>query len=455
MVEARHQTGARVVTPEEWQRAKEILAAAILQPAGERSRHIAELCGADVRLSREIEDLLANYDDDPSIAALIREEVPPPVSGVESPFDGSLSSTRTAPPHEAIAVRGEGGVVTWGEYTLLDEIGRGGFGVVHRAWDGSLKRDIALKVIDVRKVSHVSEDTVLREGQMLARVRHPNVVTVYSARRIGREVGLAMEYIKGRTLSTLIVQQGVLNAHEAVHYGLALCDALAAVHREGLVHRDLKASNVMREEGGRIVLMDFGAGREVMREPGTWSGLIGTPAYMPPEVLRGERATPTADIYSLGILLFHLVTGRYPVAGGSFGDVVRAHATSERLALAECRADLPRAFVDAVERAMQPQADKRPQTAAALKRELDACLRLPDPVDHSSQAQQTIRVPAPRSSVLQRSVAAVGGIVLLCAAAGIVTTLQFDTLLGREGEFASETPLAYVSWGVQAMLGPA
>src|SRR5207247_7443653 len=98
--------------------------------------------------------------------------------------------------------------------------------------------------------------------QLTASVRQPTVVTVYSAQRIGAEVGLTMEYIKGRTLSRLVAEDGPLVAHEAALIRMSLCDALTAVHRLGLVHRDLKASNVMRESGGRILLMDFGAGRE-------------------------------------------------------------------------------------------------------------------------------------------------------------------------------------------------
>ena len=152
---------------------------------------------------------------------------------------------------------------------LLEELGRGGFGIVYRAWDAALKRDVALKIIDARRLPHATEDAVLREGQMMARVRHPNVVTVFSAQRIGDEIGLAMDYIKGRTLSALVAEDGPLSAHEAALIGISLCDALSAVHRLDLVHRDLKASNVMRESGGRIVLMDFGAGRDVGTETDT------------------------------------------------------------------------------------------------------------------------------------------------------------------------------------------
>ena len=150
---------------------------------------------------------------------------------------------------------------TWGDLRLIAEIGRGGFGRVFRAHDPDLKREVALKVIKLRDSSHRA--TVLKEGQMLARVRHNNVVTVFRAQQIGDEIGLTMELIRGRHLGDLVKQEGPMGADEAAVIGVSVCQALAAAHGQGLLHRDVKSRNVMRESGGRIVLMDFGAGREV------------------------------------------------------------------------------------------------------------------------------------------------------------------------------------------------
>ena len=134
----------------------------------------------------------------------------------------------------------------------------------------------------------------------MARVRHRNVVTIFRAQRIGNEIGLAMELVRGRTLAEMVHQTGPLKVREVLRIGSELCDALDAVHREGLVHRDVKASNVMKDRDGRVVLMDFGAGRERALEVGSLSGVVGTPLYMAPEVLAGHAATPAADLYSLG-----------------------------------------------------------------------------------------------------------------------------------------------------------
>src|SRR5262249_49646502 len=156
-----------------------------------------------------------------------------------------------------------------------------------------------------------------------------NVVTVLGAERHDSRVGLWMEFIRGRTLEDILREQGPSGEREAALIGLDLCRALAAVHRAGIVHRDIKAGNVMREEGGRIVLMDFGAGLEVGKDRAGKASLVGTPLYMAPEILRGEASTVRSDLYSLGVVMYHLVTARYPLSAGSFQRLREAHQRGE------------------------------------------------------------------------------------------------------------------------------
>jgi serine/threonine-protein kinase len=153
----------------------------------------------------------------------------------------------------------------------------------------------------------------VREGQLLARVRHQNVITVHGACEVNGEVGIWMEFVHGKTLEQIVRSDGPMSAQEASVVGESLCRALAAVHQAGLLHRDIKASNVMREAGGRIVVLDLGTGTEIDIEsqPGT-RRLAGTPLYMAPEILEGGTASVQSDIYSLGVLLFYLTTGTYP-----------------------------------------------------------------------------------------------------------------------------------------------
>src|SRR5690606_25714576 len=146
--------------------------------------------------------------------------------------------------------------------------------------------------------------TIIEEGRLLARVRHPNVVTIYGAERIGDQVGMWMEFVKGGTLAQAIEQGRTFSTPEVCEIGMQLCSAVAAVHAAGLLHRDIKAQNVMLTEEGRLVLMDFGTGREL--RDGLPAGLAGTPLYLAPELLAGAEPSVRSDIYSVGVLLYHL-----------------------------------------------------------------------------------------------------------------------------------------------------
>ena len=155
---------------------------------------------------------------------------------------------------------------------------------------------------------------LLREGRALAKMRQPNVVSVLDVEAHEDRVGLCMEFVQGQTLEDVLQLQGTFSARETVLVGEDVCRALAAVHNAGFVHRDVKARNVMREQAGRIVLMDFGTGREARAlEDARRPDVAGTPLYMAPEVLAGEPASMRSDVYSVGVLLYHLVTSEYPI----------------------------------------------------------------------------------------------------------------------------------------------
>src|SRR5262245_48789425 len=199
--------------------------------------------------------------------------------------------------------------LTWGPLEIRRTIGHGRFGTVHVAWDPSLEREVALKILR----SADQSAAVIREARLLARVRHPNVVTVYGVDQHDNAVGLWMDLIEGLTLRQVLALRGVLGAQEAALIGIDLCRAVAAVHKAGLVHRDIKVHNVMRETGGRIVLMDFGAGEDRSDPSRAIHGSIGTPVYTAPEIFSGAPATIASDVYSVGVVLYHLVTMQYPV----------------------------------------------------------------------------------------------------------------------------------------------
>jgi hypothetical protein len=254
----------------------------------------------------------------------------------------------------------------WGHFHLRDTVGSGSFGTVYRAWDPKLDREVAVKLLQRQPLAARSR---FDEGRLLARVRHPNVVIVYGADEIDGIAGLWMEFVHGRTIKTLIQEQGVFGGHEAALVGAAVGRALAAVHRAGLLHQDVKAQNVMREDGGRLVLMDFGAG-VVGQEAVVPSG--GTPIYMAPELFLDAPASPQSDLYAVGVLLFHMVTGAFPVEGRTYAEIKHRHAHGVRQWLRDLRPDLPDRFVAVVERALDADPSRRFASAGALELALTA-----------------------------------------------------------------------------------
>ena len=304
--------------------------------------------------------------------------------------------------------------VSWGHLEIRDVIGGGAYGVVYRAWDPHLASEVALKVL-TRVTSAGS--SVIREASLLARVRHPNVVSIYGADRRDGRVGLWMELVRGRTLKDVVAERGTFGAHEAALVGLDLTRALAAVHGAGLVHRDVKAQNVMREDGGRIVLMDFGAGVE--SDPGVEARLIGTPVYVAPEQFDRPGSTPQSDIYSLGVLLYHVVTRSFPISADSLSDAEAAHKRGDRRRLRDVRPDLPTEFVRIVERAMQPEVGDRYGTAGELEADLVQFV-----VREDRRAAATTTTAYNRTAIRKALVPVIAVLLLLVAAVGAWRFLQ-------------------------------
>jgi tetratricopeptide (TPR) repeat protein/TolB-like protein len=280
---------------------------------------------------------------------------------------------------------------SWGPLKLRRTIGKGSFGTVHLAWDPGLEREVALKILHRSPRSA----SVIREGRLLASIRHPNVVNVYGVDEFDDAVGLWMELVDGLTLKQTLQQRGVFGAYETALIGTDLCRAVAAVHKAGLVHRDIKAQNVMREAGGRIVLMDFGAGEVRGRQGDPLRRPTGTPLYLAPEVLGGQPATAVSDIYSIGVLLYHLLTMRYPVEGSTIAELESAHASRRATPISDLRPDLPAGVVQVIERALDPDPARRPRSAGAMQQELLATIApAPSPGHSDGSVPSAIRLVA-------------------------------------------------------------
>ncbi len=311
----------------------------------------------------------------------------------------------------------------WGDLEAIEPLGQGASAEVWRAWDPSLEREVALKLAATGGAPTRS----LEEARRLAKLRHSNVVAVLGADVRDGRAGIWMELVEGRTLEQSLVEQGHFGAHEATGIGLELCRALAAVHGAGLLHGDVSPRNVMRERGGRIVLMDLGS--SVSMGDDAVAIVTGTPLVIAPEVLAGAAADPTSDLYSLGCLLFRLVTGRFPVEATTIAALREAHASRSRNHLRLLRPDLPGPFVQVIEHALDPDPKARPADAAAFERALARSLT---PEALAAQVAKAVEVRRAWSRTLRP--------VALVSAAALLTLLVTSQWLGR-GEQRG-TPLA-------------
>jgi serine/threonine protein kinase len=278
----------------------------------------------------------------------------------------------------------------WGFLEVLERIGRGSYGDVYRAHDPRLGRDVALKLL--RDVDNDGESSLIREGHLLARVRHPNVVTVYGAERISNRTGVWMELVRGETLEQQLRGGHKFSGEEVRAIGIDLCRAIHAVHAAGLLHRDIKAQNVIRADDGRLVLMDLGTGVEGRESA---PRLAGTPAYLAPEVLFGGAPSAASEVYALGVLLFHLATGDFPVKGKDLSSLEDAHRQLGPSSIAQARPDFPRTLSSAIDRCLAPD----PKTRFPDVRDLETALG----------SASTRRITAAR---LTLAAAALGGAIL-------------------------------------------
>ncbi len=247
----------------------------------------------------------------------------------------------------------------FGPLTIVDLLGRGAYGAVYRARDAQLDREVALKVLGHPTLTRAE---LLREGQLMARIDHPNVLKVYGAVEDSGQVGFACELMPGESMEEWLARQSTLGAHELIAVGSELCAALCALHRGNILHGDLKPSNVLRHADGRWVVADFGSSQYAHDAYGT----SGTPLYMAPERLRQQSPTAASDQYSLGVLLFRLATRRFPFEAETTAELENKHNANARLRLLDLRPDLPRALIAAIERALAVDATRRHASLGAF-----------------------------------------------------------------------------------------
>ncbi len=266
-----------------------------------------------------------------------------------------------------------------GDYELLEEIARGGMGVVWKARQTSLKRDVAVKMI--RNGALAGPDEVarfLREAEAAANLQHPNIVAIHEVGEHGGQHYFSMDYVAGRDLETL-VKNGPLSPHRAARYVKIIATAVHFAHQRGTLHRDLKPQNVLIDSADQPRITDFGLAKFMKADSGmTQSGAVmGTPSYMPPEQAAGRHGDvgPASDVYSFGAILYELVTGRPPFRASSAMSTLLEVLETEPTAPRRLKADIPPDLETICLKCLEKAPSARYPSAQALAEELDRFLK--------------------------------------------------------------------------------
>lgn len=265
---------------------------------------------------------------------------------------------------------------TIGNYRIIDRLGEGGMGKVYRAIDTMVEREVALKSL---KPEIAAQPGILerfrREAVLLARLNHPTVAQLYTFFKEGDEFYMVMEYVAGETLERVIQKRGALPWPEALSYAVQILEGISHAHALGILHRDLKPANVILTPSGKVKLMDFGIAQALGAARLTREGrIVGTLEYLAPERIQGKPADVRSDLYSVGVVLFEMLTGRLPFESDSEYELLLAQVQKQPPAPGELGIDLPSAVESAVMSALDKNPDHRYPDAGAFAAALSSLL---------------------------------------------------------------------------------
>lgn len=271
------------------------------------------------------------------------------------------------------------GTVLDGRYRIESRIARGGMAKVYLADDTRLERQVAIKIMH----DHLTDDgdyaaKFIREARHTARLAHPNIMSVFDQGHVDDTLYLVMEYLPGMTLRDLLNDFGTLTIEQSLDITQAILQALSVAHREGILHRDVKPENVILVNDGRIKIGDFGLARPVNNATDTGKSLLGTVAYIAPELLTRSQADNRSDLYSVGIMLYEMLTGKQPFTGETPMQVAVQHAQQLMPLASESNPTVSRAVDDVIQWATQKIPKDRPKDARSMLDALTRALTQPD-----------------------------------------------------------------------------
>lgn len=299
------------------------------------------------------------------------------------------------------------GQVLAGRYEILDRVGGGGMALVYKGHDLLLHRNVAIKVL---RQQYVHDEEFIRrfrrEAQAAASLSHPNVVSIYDVGQEDEIHYIVMEYVEGQTLNDLIKEKAPLQVEEALHIASQICDALDHAHTNQIIHRDIKPHNILLGKNGRVKVTDFGIARAATSSTITQTGsVVGSVHYFSPEHAKGVAAGAKSDLYSLGIVLYQMLTARLPFLGESPISVALKHLQERFEEPRQVNPLIPQSVENIILKAMRKNPDERYQSAREMMSDLETCL-LPErrnepklifPNDAELDEERTRIVPAIRS----------------------------------------------------------
>jgi serine/threonine protein kinase/WD40 repeat protein len=388
---------------ERWKRVDALLDAALDLPECEREQFVMRATAGDPRLREELLSLLRAQ----SQAAHFMERPAIRVAAQALARDANPTS------HESLIG------MTLGDYRIESPLGSGGMGEVYLAHDSKLKRKAALKILPRHFVADAERaERFRREAFALSALNHPNLITIYEVGESGGVNFIAMEFVDGRTLRSML--DGGLSLKESLVIASQVAEALAAAHRAGIVHRDIKPDNIMVRADGYVKLLDFGLAK-LTEETGvetaaqTRAGAaMGTLAYMSPEQASGEAIDQRTDIWSLGVVLYEMVTGRKPFDGGDRRATVNAILSAAVAPARDFEPGLPAELDSILDKALEKERDLRYQTAADFHADLRRLRRTLDSATGSARHRVVAKSGALKST-LSRLFLAIAALAVLAA----------------------------------------
>ena len=340
------------IDPEDFQRIRRVFEEALARPAAERAAFVAAACGADDRLRRDVERMLAAEDGPDS---LMDRPQPRPAAKV-----GRLASSDTIP------VGGfTPGTILGSRYRIIGLLGRGGMGEVYRADDLKLGQPVALKFLPPALATDpVTRERFFAEVRITRQLSHPNICRVYDIEEVDGLHFLSMEYIDGEDLDSLLKRIGHLSNEKALDIARQLVRGLAAAHERGVLHRDLKPANIMLDGHGRVRITDFGLA--IAGADHAHGDTAGTPVYMAPEQLAGKGASVRSDVYALGLVLYEICTGRRAFTAATLAELRERKEHEAPVPPAEVRATIDPAVERVILRCLERDPRLRPASVAQL-----------------------------------------------------------------------------------------